>query len=372
MRAVTGLLCVWFAVGTAAAQERVVPKEAKGGSRIGAMWEDVPEGFRNTKFPDWPVPTDLKQWTEQDRAATRAILVRLLGDLPARPDPKRVKVVGREQHDGYTLERFEFHNGVDTVVPGILLIPAGLKGPAPTVIALHGHNSSKETVCTDETKPQFIGPLLARKGYVVAAIDAYFNGDRVGRGPRGERENKLQQESSLFKLNLWLGRTLWGMMLRDEQCLLDYLETRPEVDRKRIAATGMSMGCVRASWLTALDDRIHAHVGVCCFTRYTNLIAHGRLNAHAVYFFVPGMLAHFDTEALYALCAPRPMLMLSGDEDGVAPVSGVEVLEAKQAKLYALYGQPRNFRSVVYQGTGHEYLPEMKAEMIAWFERHLR
>ena len=36
---------------------------------------------------------------------------------------------------------------------------------------------------------------------------------------------------SLFKLHLWQGRTLWGMMLRDEQCLLDYLETRPEVDK---------------------------------------------------------------------------------------------------------------------------------------------
>jgi hypothetical protein len=26
---------------------------------------------------------------------------------------------------------------------------------------------------------------------------------------------------------------------------------------------------------------------------------------------------------------------------------------------------------VIYKGTGHEYLPEMKDEMVAWFERHL-
>lgn len=365
-------MATFVIVVPAGAQERLTPAKSNGGSRMGEMWEDVPEGFRNFKVPEWPLPADLQKWKTTDRPATRATLLRLLGEMPPRPDPKHVKILSREKKDGYTLERFEFHNGADSRVPGILLVPDGLKGPAPTIIGLHGHASSMETICTDETKPQYIGPILATKGYVVAAIDAYFNGERVGHGPRGQRENKLQQESSLFKFNLWLGRSLWGMMLRDEQCLLDYLETRPEVDKKRIAATGMSMGCVRASWLTAIDDRIHSHVGVCCFTRYTNLIAHGRLNAHAVYFYVPGVLAHFDTEAMYALCAPRPMLMLSGDEDGVAPLSGIEVLERKLNGLYELYNQPKNFRSVVYRGTGHEYLPEMKAEMIGWFDRHLR
>ena len=61
---------------------------------------------------------------------------------------------------------------------------------------------------------------------------------------------------------LWQGRTLWGMMLRDEQCLLDYLATRPEVDMTRVGATGMSMGCTRAWWLAAIDDRIRVVVGV--------------------------------------------------------------------------------------------------------------
>lgn len=70
--------------------------------------------------------------------------------------------------------------------------------------------------------------------------------------------------------------------------------------------------------------------------------------------------------------AARPMLRLSGDEDGVAPVSGIEVLEAKLAKTCALYGKPENFRSVIDKRTGHEYLKEMKAEMIAWFDKHRR
>ncbi len=355
------------------AQVRVMPKEAKGGEKQGDPWAEVPESFRRLKIPEWPLPADLKRWQETDRARTRETLLKCLGEMPPRPDPSKVKVVSREDMGDYILERFEFHNGVDMLVPGILLIPSNRKGPAPTIIGLHGHGSSKESICTDTKSAQLIGPRLAKRGYVVAAIDAAFNGERIGKGPAGARLDKgaYPQELSLFKLYLWQGRSLWGMMLREEQCLIDYLETRPEVDKQRIAATGMSMGCTRSWWLAAIDERIQAVVGVACFTRYTELIAHGNLRKHGIYYFVPGVLQHFDTEAIHALIAPRPHLELSGDQDGGAPTDGIVVLEKKLAEVYRLHGKPENFRSVIYQGTGHEYLPEMKEEMIAWFERHL-
>jgi len=360
----------------APAQERVTPKGAKGGVKQGEPWAAVPESFQYLKnIPQWPLPTDLKRWQEVDRAKVRATLLDCLGDMPPRPDPRMVSVVSKEDHGDYTLERFEFHNGVDMRVPGILFVPKNRQGPVPAIIALHGHGSvarsGKVTIETDPTSELPVGPMLARKGYVVAAIDGYFHGERLGKGPGGEREDKNAQEATLFKLFLWQGRTLWGMMLREEQCLIDYLQTRPEVDRERIGATGMSMGCTRSWWLAALDERIKAIVGVCCFTRYTELIAHGNIRAHGIFYFVPGVLKHFDTEAIYALVAPRPMLMLSGDQDGGAPTDGVITLEQKLGAVYRLHGKPDHFRSVIYQDTGHEYLPEMKEEMVRWFERHL-
>jgi hypothetical protein len=355
------------------AQERVTPKESKGGQKQGEPWADVPESFRNLKIPEWPVPADLKQWEQVDRAKTRATLLNCLGELPPRPDPKKVKVLSTEDHEDYVLERFEFHNGVDMTVPGILLLPRSRKGPVPAIIGLHGHGSSKESICTDPKSAQLIGPALAKKGYVVAAIDGCFGGERVGKGPAGPVSDKGAgpQELSLFKLYLWQGRCLWGMMLREEQCLIDYLETRPEIDAKRIGATGMSMGCTRSWWLAAIDDRIQAVIGVACFTRYTELIAHGNLRYHGIYYFVPGLFAHFDTEAINALIAPRPMLQLSGDQDGGAPTDGILTLEKKLGAVYRLYGKGDQFRSVIYKDTGHEYLPEMKEEMMKWFDRHL-
>jgi dienelactone hydrolase len=366
-RCILCVLIAGLACAPAFAQVRVVPKEAKGGAKQGTPWAEVPETFRNLKIPEWPLPTE-----EVDRVQTRATLLQCLGELPPRPSPANVRVLSNEDMGDYIQERFEFHNGVDMVVPGILLIPKGRKGPLPAIVGLHGHGSSKESICTDAKASQYIGPLLARQGYVVAAIDAYFNGGRVGKGPAGALDKGAQgMEYTLFKLHLLQGRCLWGMMLREEQCLIDYLETRPEVDKDRIGATGMSMGCTRAWWLSAIDDRVQAIVGVACFTRYTELLAHGNLRMHGIYYFVPGVLRHFDTEAIYALTAPRPMLMLSGDQDGGAPTDGVEMLEKKLASVYRVHGHPDRFRSVVYSNTGHEYLPEMKEEMAAWFAKHL-
>jgi hypothetical protein len=157
----SALLCALVLPPTLPAQVRVTPKEAKCRQPQGEPWADVPEAYRNMKIPEWPLPTDLKRWQEVDRAKTRATLLKLLGEMPVRPDPSKVKVLSKEDQGDYILERFEFHNGVDMVVPGILLIPKNRKGPVPAIVGLHGHGSSKESICTDVKSSQLIGPMLA-------------------------------------------------------------------------------------------------------------------------------------------------------------------------------------------------------------------
>src|SRR5512137_3211108 len=128
------------------------------------------------------------------------------------------------------------------------------------------------------------------------------------------------------------------MFVRDDQIALDYLCSRPEVNASRIGATGMSMGSTRAWWLAAVDERIAAVVGVACLTRYQNLIAHGQLRQHGVYYFVDGLLRQFDTEGVIALIAPRPFLALTGDLDAGSPADGVRVIEDKTSALYGVLG----------------------------------
>lgn len=109
---------------------------------------------------------------------------------------------------------------------------------------------------------------------------------------------------------------------------------------------------------------------VSCFTRYRELIEQRQLSAHGIYYFVPGMLNHFDTEAVMGLIAPRPFLVLTGDSDQGSPLSGIRTLENKLQSVYLLY--ERKTSGVVYKNTGHVFTDEMKLEMLNWFEKFLK
>ncbi|HEX6893562.1 MAG TPA: alpha/beta hydrolase family protein, partial [Chryseolinea sp.] len=76
----------------------------------------------NLNVPELAVPATLDQWKKQ-RKDIRQTLVRVMGDLPARPKVTPVKTLSREDKGAYTLEKFEFDNGAGAIVPGYLLIP---------------------------------------------------------------------------------------------------------------------------------------------------------------------------------------------------------------------------------------------------------
>jgi hypothetical protein len=154
-------------------QERATSPNSKGGTPLNAKWDKVPPEFRESlKLPEWPLPTDLRQW-ERDRIQVRQTLVHLLGDLPARPDPAKVRLVTREDRGDFTLEKIEFHNGADAIVPGYVMVPKSRSGVAPArrpcIVLLHEHGGSKDSVCLDVTARDHAGTQLVQKGYIVAA-----------------------------------------------------------------------------------------------------------------------------------------------------------------------------------------------------------
>ena len=312
---------------------------------------------------------------ESERAQVRATLWKLLGDLPPRPKVPAVKTLSREDKGAYWQENFEFNNGAGATVPGVLLLPKDIRGKAPAILWNHWHggeyDGGKSEIFAAVHTPVAPGPALAERGCVVLAIDAYCFGERNGRGPGGPGEKGGAGEMSAAKFNLWVGRTLWGMIVRDDLMALDYLCSRPEVDTARVGVAGISMGATRTWWLMALDDRPKAAVAVCCLTRYQDLIQAQLLRAHGIYYFVPGLLNHFDTESVIACIAPRAFLSLAGADDGGSPVPGIRKIESAAGPAWKLFGKADDFRSTIYPGVGHAYTPEMWSETIAWFDRHL-
>ena len=301
----------------------------------------------------------------------------MLGDLPALFTPG-VTIEDRQSANGYTLERLAFDNGVGDTVYGYILIPSGHKGRRPAILYHHQHAGmyewGKEEVIakTFEGLDFATGEALVRQGYVVLCIDAYAFGQRRFQGPAGKKEKGAATEASLFKMFLWQGRTLWGMMVRDDLLALNYLLSRPHVDADRIAAMGVSMGSTRTWWAAALDERIKVAISVACLTRYQNLIAAGLVGQHGIYYYVPNMLKErIDTESIVALIAPRPHLTLTGDRDLGSPTDGVRIINAFEEHLYKLYDKRENFHGLLYKGIAHEYTPDMCQETLRWLKRHL-
>lgn len=324
------------------------------------------------EVPPLRIPSGSPEW-EVRRDSIRATLTNLLGDFPPRPRVPKVATVSRDDMGQFWRERFFFEDGVGGRVPGDLLVPKS-SGHHAAIVYCHWHGGDypvgRQELWQDHHTPEAPGPALAKRGYVVIAVDAPGFGERNGQGP--DAESGSVGESSASKFHLWSGRTLWGQVVRDDGMALDYLLSRPEVDPARVGATGMSMGATRTWWLMALDDRLATGVAVACMTRYQDLIASDGLRHHGIYYFVPGILKHFDTEAVIACVAPRPILFMTGNRDAGSPVSGVESIEKLARPVWELYGASSNFISRVYPGVGHVYTPDMWERMLAWMDSHLK
>jgi hypothetical protein len=108
--------------------------------RQGATPKELPESYR------------LRQ---QDR---RRELWGLLGDLPWTHRPGPAKLVSKEDHDSYTLERLVLDlNGIEPV-PAILLIPKKREPRAPGLLYIHWHGGMY-----DLGKEQLLHGVQARR-----------------------------------------------------------------------------------------------------------------------------------------------------------------------------------------------------------------
>lgn len=289
----------------------------------------------------------------------------LLGDLPE-PRPPRAKLLKTERGEGYTLEHLELDlNGIEPV-PAMLLLPDKRAPRAPGLLYIHAHGGTydlgKEELLKGRSVLPAYAPVCAAKGIVTLAIDSWCFSDRK-RLPDGQRG-----EWDTFKLMLWKGQVLWGMMMFDEIQAAAWLRGRPEVDPGRVGAFGLSMGATKAWWLAALDPQIKLCIDLCCLTDFDELIRTNHLRGHAIYYFVPRLLKHFRTREINELIVPRPHLSLNGRKDLLTPPAGVERVRDHLRPLYARHGDAEDCRIELFD-CGHEEIPEMRRLVGEWMDR---
>ena len=85
----------------------------------------------------------------------------------------------------------------------------------------------------------------------------------------------------------------------------------------------------------------------------------------------PGLLEHFDApECLHAI-APRPLLVIAGQRDGVCPVGGVQEAYATAMRAWAVLGAAPHVRLQVFEGVGHRPNEAMRRAANAWLDKFL-
>lgn len=291
----------------------------------------------------------------------------LLGDLPWQHHPGPPKLVKREECENYTLERWILDlNGIEPV-PALLLIPHKRQNPAPGMLYIHWHAGmyglGKEQLVAGVAQPAYAS-VLAEKGIVTLAVDSWCFGERKHDADGGEGEQNA------FKLMLWRGQVLYGMMMFDEFRALDFLASRPEVDAKKLAAMGMSMGATKAWWLAALDPRIKLCLDICCLTDYNELIKNHALKEHGIYYYVPSLLKHFQAAQINELIVPRAHLSVNGRLDRLTPPAGVEKIREHLLPLYREHGRESDCHIELFD-CEHVELPAMRTLILEWMDRHL-
>jgi dienelactone hydrolase len=295
----------------------------------------------------------------------RQRLYSLLGELPPRGGPVGARLIGVEQQPSYRLERLLLDLNGREPVPALLSLPLSGSAPYPLVLFNHSHGGfyrlgKQELV---EGNVYLVDPpwaeALAKRGIAALCIDQMNFGERHQRS-----------ESALFKEMLWRGQVLFGAMVYDTLRALDYAASRADLDAQRVAALGISMGSTLSWWAAALDERVRVVVELCCLTDYEELIAARGLDEHGVYYYVPGLLQHFDTARIAQLIAPRPFLSLCGDLDPLTPPRGLDKLDAHLKTAYQAHGKPEAWK-MLREEHAHFESHNMRAAALAWLERWL-
>lgn len=307
----------------------------------------------------WPPPANAAAW-ETRRPAVGAAFRRALGleILPERT-PLNARIVATNRFDDYWIENLIFESRPGFPVTANVYRPASpAAGRRPAVLSPIGHFLSAGKTATD-VQARCI--QLARLGFVVLVYDALGQGERMFPG-------NIHHDAGYALLPL--GETIAGWMVWDSIRALDYLVTRDDVDSDRIGLTGNSGGGLNTLFTAALDERVRAAVVVGFTFEFGNWLKYG--GTHCTCTHLPGVFGAMNWFEIAGLIAPRALMMIQGENDGIFPLSGAQRSGTEVERLYTLLGQPERARFVALPNLPHAYSQPFRETMAGWMTWHLQ
>jgi dienelactone hydrolase len=306
----------------------------------------------------------LEDW-EARRGEYRRQLQEMLGlwPMPERTDLKPV-IRGKLEQEDFTVEKIYFEALPKLYVTANLYLPKKQEGPVPAILYACGHSRAitNGVSCGNKTGYQRHGAWFARNGYVCLVIDTVELGEIRGRNHGTHSDGRWWWNSRGYTpagVEAWFGIRA-----------LDYLCSRPEVDKERIGMTGRSGGGSYTWTVAALDHRVKVAAPVAGITDLQNQVVDGCIEGHCDCMFFVNTY-RWDFPQLAALIAPRPLLIGNSDKDTIFPLDGVARLHTQVRRIYQLYGKTKQFGLLITDGP-HADTQDLQVPVFRWFNRFLK
>jgi len=284
-----------------------------------------------------------RKQTEAWQKKLSAKVTDLLGGFPKERTPLNSKTIEVRDFPTYRREKFVFYSRPGVPVLGYLLLPKGQKAPVATAICVPGHGRGVDDIVgideygKDRTEKVFYQYDFAiqavEHGLAAVAIEPMAFGCR--RDARNEAKGLGQSACQpVAGSALLLGQTMIGWRVYDVMRTIDWIETRPELDAKRVGCIGISGGGTCTLFSSALEPRIK----VAYVSGYLNTFRSCVMSiSHCMDNYVPGMLNWAEMYDVAGLIAPRPFFSEAGEKDDIFPIAASIDSFNRLKKVYEVF-----------------------------------
>ncbi len=307
---------------------------------------------------------DNRKEAEAWQKKLRVRLVDLVGGFPHERTTLNAQTLETRDFPQYTREKFVFYARPGVAVLGYLLLPKNAPGPKsaplPTVVCIAGHGRGVDDIVgidlfgKDRPQPdgyQFdFAVQVVEHGLAAVAIEPMAFGCR--RDPvtvkKGIGAVSCQPAAGSALL---LGETMIAWRVWDVMRTIDWIETRPELDAKRVGCMGISGGGTCTLFSTALEPRIKAAF----VSGYLNTFRDCIMSvSHCIDNYVPGILNWAEMYDVAGLIAPRPLFAEFGTKDPIFPIAGSRESFERVRKVYEVFGAADRVQHEEFEGV-HEF-----------------
>ena len=306
------------------------------------------------------VPDSLIEW-ERSADEIRMKMLSLLcrghrSDLlDTTPSVKWGKIL--ETGAGYRIRKLLYEGYPGMWIPALLYEPSRIDGRVPVVLNPNGHHAGGKTMAYKQARCI----NLAKRGMLALSTEFIGMGELKSSG----------NHNMLAYLHL-TGREGVGVFYSALKKALDVLLDHPNADTSRVAVTGLSGGGWQTLMLSALDKRVTVSVPVAGHSPVWQRV-HCVADIGDLEQLMPDICTVADYDALTALIAPRPLLLIYNQNDDCCfrPSRTRKSIYEPVKQLYAKLYDPNLVELYINRDPGtHNYEIDSRQQLYRFLNKH--